>query len=203
MRTTAKQAGRPRRTGAWPGARPGFSLTELVVVLFMASALAYIAVPEIEIVRFKMDGAARGTMAALVSAQRLAVKRQHDVVVTFDEVNGRLMIHQDRDNDGSRDAGETIRVVPLEDGVMFGRGHAPALTSDPSPITFTEMQAGLPALRFIRNGSASEEGIFYLTSTRWERRPEFAKDTRAVRVERSTGRITWYAYRPPSWIENF
>lgn len=173
------------------------------MVLFMASALAYIAVPEIEIVRFKMDGAARGATMAMVSAQRLAVKRQHDVVVTFDAANGRLMLHEDRDNDGLREAGERVRAVPLDDGVMFGRGDAPALTDDLSAITFDETQEGLPAVRFIRNGSASEEGIFYLTSTRWERKPEFVRDTRAVRVERSTGRITWYHYQPPNWIEKF
>lgn len=183
--------------------RSGFSLPELVVVLFMASALAYVAVPQIEIVRFKMDGTARGSMAALVTAQRLAVKRQHDVVVAFDVANRRLMIHQDRDNDGVRDAGETVRAVPFDDGVMFGRGQAPDLMGELAAVSFEETQDGLPVVRFIRNGSASEEGLFYLTSARWERSPEFAKDTRAVRVERSTGRITWYEYRPPDWIEKF
>lgn len=193
--------GHPDRVGAWPVVRPGFSLLEMVVVLFVVSLLAYVAVPNIEVVRFKMDGAGRGAVAALVSAQRLAVKRQHEVVVTFDTANARLRIHQDRDNDGVVDEGEPVRTVAFDDGVRFGFGGAPAMGADRAVVTFSELQDGLPALRFIRNGSASEEGAFYLTSLRSGRRHEFAKDTRAVRVDRATGRLTWYLYGAGSWRE--
>lgn len=70
-------------------------------------------------------------------------------------------------------------------------------------ITFTETHGGLPAVRFIRNGSASEEGTFYLTSTRAPLDPKYMKDGRAVRVDRATGRVTWYRYTPPRWAEGF
>lgn len=184
-------------------ARPGFSIVELVVVLMVVSAVAYVAVPNVEITRFRMDAAVRGSMTALVSAQRLAVKRQHDVVVAFDTANRRLLIHQDRNNDGVANEGEPVRQVVLAEAVVYGLGHAPALGAATETLTFTETYDGLPALRFIRNGSASEEGTFYLTSVRGGESVGFAKDTRAVRVDRPTGRVTWYRYAPPNWVEGF
>ncbi|MFW6331203.1 MAG: GspH/FimT family pseudopilin [Gemmatimonadota bacterium] len=169
-------------------------------MLFLVSVLAYVAVPGIEVIRFQMDGAARGAAAALVSAQRLAVKRQHDVVVSFDTAGGRLRIHQDSDNDGVVDSGERTRWVEL-DKVRFSRGPAPALDGQGAAVTFEERQDGWPAVSFIRNGSATEEGTFYLTSHRSSRGSGYAKDTRAVRLERATGRVTWYRYAPPTWVE--
>lgn len=189
--------------GAWPVARPAFSIPEVLIVLFIVSLLTYVAVPHIEIVRFRMDGSARGAMAALVSAQRLAVKRQHNVVVSFDTTHHRILIHQDRDNDGTRDDGEPIRTLPVGENVVFGFGSAPAIGGDTRAVTFTETQASLPAVRFIRNGSASEEGGFYLTSTRSLRGEVYAKDSRVVRLDRSTGRVTWYGYEAPDWVEQF
>lgn len=182
--------------------RPGFSLVELLVVLTVVSVMAYVAVPNIEIARFRMDGAVRGGMTALVSAQRLAVKRQHDVVVAFDTANRRLLIHQDRDNDGVADDGEPMRPVVFDEDVVYGLGGAPTMGGDTKVVTFTETHGDLPAVRFIRDGSASEEGAFYLTSRR-ALSGGFAKDSRAVRVDRATGRVTWYRHAPPSWVEGF
>ena len=143
----------------------GFTLPELLIVLLFVSIIGALTVPHIEIVRYRMDGAARGTVAALVSAQRQAVARQHDVVVAFDTAHRRLRIHQDRNRNGVIDPGEPTRPVPYDDGVVFGLGGAPALNG-PAVVSFTETQDGLPVVRFIRNGSASEEGHIYLTSAR-------------------------------------
>lgn len=191
------------RAGTWPRVHPGFSLPELIVVMFLASVLAYVAVPSIEVVRFRMDGAARGAAATLMSAQRLAVMRQHDVVVTFDAANHRLRIHEDRDNNGLVGEGEPTRTVVFDDGVIFGLGGASALDGDAAVVTFTDVQDGLPALRYIRNGSASEEGSLYLTSGRAGRASVYAKDSRLVRVDRATGRVTWYRHEAPEWVETF
>ena len=173
------------------------------MVLVLVSILAYVTVPNIEIVRFKMDGAARGAMAAMVSAQRLAVKRQHDVAVMIDVEASLLRIHQDRDNSGTVDDGEPIRTVSFDEGVILGRGAAPALGGAAAAVTFTETQDGLPTVRFLRNGSASEDGVFFLTSERSVAGTEYAKDTRAIRLDRPTGRVTWYQYDPPEWEEGF
>lgn len=196
---TVPAPGRDRRA---PRAGSGFSLVELLVVLVVVSLLSVLIVPNIEIVKFRMDGAARGAVAALVSAQRQAVVRQHDMVVAFDAANRRLRIHQDRDNDGTIDAGEPTRMVPFDDGVVFGLGGAPPLFGSET-VGFTETQDGLPVVRFIRGGSASEEGHLYLTSTRTTDTSLYPKDTRAIKVDRATGRVTWYYYDPDQWKKGF
>lgn len=189
----------------WAGECPsasGFTLPELLMVLLFVGILSAMVVPNLEIVRFRMDGAARGTMSALVSAQRQAVARQHDVVVAIDTIHRRLRIHQDRDRDGQIGPDEPLRMVPVDDGVVFGRGGAPALGGGPS-VSFTETQDGLPAVRFIRNGSASEAGFIYLTSARAARSDRQPQDARAVEVDRATGRINWYYYRDHGWEQGF
>jgi prepilin-type N-terminal cleavage/methylation domain-containing protein len=179
--------------------RYGFTVAELLVVLLVIGLMAALLVPNLEVVRFRMDGAARGAAAALVAAQRLAVQRQHDVIVACDTANRRLRIHEDRDNDGAVDSGEPTRIVAFDDGVVFGLGGAPARPGRGAVVDFTETQDGLPVVRFTRSGSASEDGGFYLTSERWQRNPDYAKDTRSIQVDRPTGRVTWYAYDPPRW----
>jgi hypothetical protein len=68
-----------------------------------------------------------------------------------------------------------------------------------NPINFTKQVGGMPAVVFHRDGSASEFGGFYLTFATGNR----AKDTRAVEIERATGRAVWYRYSPPSWRRIF
>jgi hypothetical protein len=63
-------------------------------------------------------------------------------------------------------------------------------------VTWTETQDGLPALTFRRNGSASEESILYLTSERGA-----VEDTRAIEIERATGRLRCYSYATGTWIQ--
>lgn len=182
--------------------RSGFTLPELLVVLLVVGLLSVLLVPNIEIVKYRMDGAARGAVAALVSAQRQAVSRQHDVIVAFDTLYQRLRIHQDRNNNGAIDTGEPTRTVPFDEGVVFGLDGAPALFGG-STVGFTELQGGLPVARFIRSGSAGEEGHIYLTSTRSADTSAHPKDTRAVKVDRATGRVTWYYYDGNEWEKGF
>jgi hypothetical protein len=105
-------------------------------------------------------------------------------------------------NDNAMDAGEEWFVVELGDGIVFGRGGAPARPLGAGPISMTQAQAGLPALTFHRNGSASEEAIIYFTSERAGSSGgnTFARETRAVEIERATGRISCYSYATGEWV---
>lgn len=193
-----------RRSALGGGVRAGFSLPELLTVLVVVGVMSVLVVPRIEVVKYRMDGQARGMMAALVTAQRSAVKRQHDVVVAFDTINHRIRIHEDADNDGTVDPGERTRHVPLTKGVAFGRGAAPARTvATTLAVSFTELQDGLPAVRFRRSGSATQDGAFYLRSERGAAGSEYANDTRTVHVGRATGRTSWYYYEDSEWKLGF
>src|SRR4029077_6940413 len=116
---------------------------------------------------------------------RLAVTRQHDVVARFDLSNNTIRLLQDRNNDGVIAATENVQPVYIGDKVVFGRGFAPARAIGTGPITFTQIVAGQPSVTFHRNGSANEEGGFYLTSQRAASGyASGAGDTRAIEIER-------------------
>lgn len=193
----------PWRRTASRRQRRGFTLPELMVVMTIVGVVSLLVVPSIQVVPYRMDGSARGAMAALVSAQRLAVKRQHDVVVAFDTAHTGLLIHEDGNNNGVRDEGERVRPVMLGDGVHFGLGGAPARPGRAAAVSFDEALDGRPAFRFMRNGSASQEGSFYLTSGRAVARGDYAEDARSVQVERATGRVSWYHFEDGQWKPGF
>jgi len=145
-----------------------------------------------------MNEAVREVASTLARAQYRAVLQQHDVIVWFDVAPRRLRVHEDRNNDGLVQAGEPVTYVQLPDGVVFGRGPAPALPMGLGPVTFKQ-RFGTPYVTFHRNGSASEAGGLYLTAVGNAE----ARDARAIEVERSTGRASWFVYDGSAWKRGF
>lgn len=183
--------------------RSGFSLIEVLIVLVVIGLLVGITAPKIDVVKYRLESGMQGVGMTLLAAERQAITQQHDVVVTFDVPNGAIHIFDDANNNGVKDAGERQRGMTLGEGVVFGRAEAPARPMGAGPVTFTKMVNGLPALVFHRDGSASESGGFYLTSTRAVESGKHLEDTRSIEVERATGRATWYRYGPPAWRQAF
>jgi len=171
-----------------PGSRrPGMTITELLVVMIMFAIVATIALPRLDLRRLRIDSAVREVNITMLSAQRLAIQKQHNVVVAFDSTQQLIRVHEDADNDGVMDSGELVRQRPLGDGVRFGLGGATARAIGGSSITFVRSQAGLPAVTFSRAGTASEIGGFYISSMN-SGVSGATSDTRAFEVERATGR---------------
>jgi len=179
----------------------GFSLFELLMVMLLMSIVAGIVIPLIQPQKFQMDAAVVVVASTFTAQQRGSILRQHDMVVAVDSANSWLRAHRDADNDGAIDAGENFNVIQLDDGVVFGRGAATARPLGGAMNTFTDSQDGMPALTFRRNGSASSESILYLTSARAAVSGAFPNDTRAVEIERATGRVRCYSFQPGSWIQ--
>lgn len=181
--------------------RAGLSLIELLVVMLLISIMAGIVVPVLSPQKFQLNAAHVLAASTLTAQQKNSILRQHSVVVAIDSANSLFRVHYDADNDGVMDANEAFHVVELEDGVVFGRGVTPARPLGTAMNTFTETQGGLPALIFRRNGSASSESIFYLTSERAATASAYAEDTRAVEIERATGRVRCYSYATGAWLQ--
>lgn len=176
-------------------------MVEVLTVLTVMGIAASIAAPRLDFERHAVDAAASRVAAELLRAQREAVQEQHPVVIAFDAGAARLRIHADTNGDLLIDPGEDLRFEDIGEGVELSRGHAPTKFASAEPVTFTFTQEGLPAIAFQRNGSVGEEGGFYLTSVRAATSSGHATDTRAVSVQRSTGRLRWFSYEATGWEE--
>lgn len=192
-----------RQSALRRAANAGFTMIEVIMVMVIIGLLAGFALPRIDIQRYRVESAMQGIGTTMLAAQRLAVTKQYDVVVMLDVANQSLRILEDANNDGIITTGERARGIPLGDQVVFGRGAAPVRSMGPGPIEFTKLVNGLPAVTFHRSGSASEEGGFYLTSKWAATTGARASDTRAIEIERATGRASWFRYTPPTWTRGF
>lgn len=174
-------------------------MVEVIVVLVVAGVLTSMAAPLFAPGRWRADSGAQEVMAGLNAAQRLAVLRQHDVIVTFLLAERALEVHRDGDNDGVVDTGEDVRRIELPETVGFGLGSTPGMVGDPSTSTATFADAGAgPRVAFRRNGSASEAGRIYLRPLEGSM-SEDAVAARALRLERSTGELRCFSYRTGAW----
>ena len=188
-----------------PTRRTAFTLIELLIVVTLIGIILGFAVWKIDIARYQINGDQQVVGSALIASQRQAIAKQHNVIVVFDNAHSVMRIISDNNNDGRLNAGEAVRSIALGERVRYGLGYATAMPWGSSPISFTgtEGSSGLPAVTFYRNGSASESKGVYLCSTRALTDAAYAKDVRAIHVERATGRAEWFHYDGSTWVRGF
>ena len=182
-----------------PSSQVGFTLIELLTVLGVAAILMLIAIPRSDVPRFQLDAAMREVGSAVAVARGRSILHQHDYVLMFGE-DGFVLL-EDANNNGKTDAGEERRTVQLPEHVRFDRGGATPILGLTEAISFTKTAELLPALTFHRNGAASEEGVIYLTSVRAAGGANNSQYTRALQIERATGRVRCFTYRTLAWQE--
>ncbi len=184
--------------------RRGFSTMELMLVITIMGMMAGIAITKIDLAKMEANSAVQILSTTMVAAQREAITKQHDIIMTFDAGDRTVRMIWDRNSNGAINNGERIRVIPLDGRIGFGLGGATARTFGANAINFDRNIGGDPALIFHRNGSASGIGGFYLTSNRAIAEPtKYQSDTRAVEIIRATGRTEWYRYTGTAWKRGF
>ena len=173
--------------------RRGYSLGELLWVIVILSILTALAIPRLDWMRFRLNAEQRNISLQLTYAQRLAVSLQHNVQVTVDRTNRRLVVDEDANNDGTYASSERRRVVQLDDGVNFEKNSVADL---PAPSPTNE----LTTIVYRRDGSADQAGVIFLNSIRGVNLGT-NKDARALEITRATGRATSYRYLNSSWVK--
>ena len=180
--------------------RRGFSLVEALTVIVIIGLMAGMAVPKTGMATYKANSGAQVVASALTYAQRQAISRQADTRVGFDVANNEMRIHEDADNDNVIDLEERVTVTALPEGVTFGIGAAAARPMGGAVVNFTRTQGMVPIVIFRRDGSASENGGVYVTTTAGLSVGRTA-DVRAVEVSRATGRASWFSFATGAWKE--
>lgn len=176
----------------------GFTMVEVMASVVIIGLLSAMALPRLDLEAYKVNSAVRSVTSSLTYAQRLAVTLQHDVRVTFDSTNSAIRIHEDANNNGVLDGNERLTFLPLEGGVQLGRASAPAAGFGSAAVNFTQTQNGLKMVVFRRDGTASENGGFYLTTKKSATQSNPYR-SRAGQIIRASGRIIWQRYTPTGW----
>lgn len=175
--------------------RRGFTLAEMLITLVVAGVLSSMVARGIRANGYKGDAAARTIRSAMQQAQRTAILRQYDVIISFDSARGRFRVFEDADNDRVVDPGELVAWHSLENGLQF---RAPSVGIDnktavsfAAPATLIQL---MPSVAFHRDGSASDALVIYVKDG-----SAGSTTMRAVAVTRSTGRTQWYKGNGTAW----
>jgi prepilin-type N-terminal cleavage/methylation domain-containing protein len=168
--------------------RAGYTLIEIAVVLVLTGIVGVLALPKIEVGRYKADSVVTAVRSVMQQAQRASLVSQHDVVVSFDLAGHRMRVAWDANNNHVIDPGERVTLTSLSAGNRFGvppRGIGGAVDAAVVGSNVKKLDA-MPTVTFHRDGSLSSELEIYMQTigspTRW----------RAVTVVQATGRTDWY-----------
>lgn len=184
------------------GKRRGVTLIEMVMVVVIIGIMAKVALPRLNIDRFRADGAGRLARVLLQEAQRNAITRQSNVIVSFDSAYNRLRVVQDYNNNDTINTTDLVQYRKMAEGAMFAKpswtgavgqdGTSPAAAINGAGLT---MVSGLTTLIFRRDGSASSDVTLFVTT-----RANVPTDFREIVVSASTGRSDIYKYNGTTWI---
>jgi prepilin-type N-terminal cleavage/methylation domain-containing protein len=177
--------------------RHGYTLIEMMLVVVLIGIMGRIAFTKVSLSRFKADGAMRVVQAVLQQAERTAVQRQMEVMISFDTVGQRVRTLYDANGNHAVDAGEEVHWRALEEGNRFSVpsvGVNGAVSKSIAGSNLSVSPEGYPTVYYHRDGASSAPVEVYLRA--WN------TDTNAFRalvVTQATGRVDIYNYGNGQW----
>lgn len=179
--------------------RDGFTIIELLMVVAIISLVAAWAIPRLDFNRYRADAAGRLARSLLQTAQRNAITRQSNVIVSFDLATNRLRLVQDYNNNDTLNTADRVEYRAFPEGAKFAtptwagvNGTTPtAAVSGPAMRTVSAM----PSIIFRRDGSSSSDLEMYVTM-----RDAVQTEYRAVTVVASTGKTNMFKWNGATWI---
>jgi type II secretory pathway pseudopilin PulG len=166
-------------------------MAEMVIVLLVTGMMITLAIPRVDVTRYKADAIAQIVRTQLQNASRASITRQHDVIVSFDTLGEQMVTTFDANNNNIIDPGERVSYRGLDTGILFADPAVKGVSgsSIASPISGASIGTvnGLPSLTFHRDGSVSSDAEIYVSIA--ARGP---KMYRALVLTQSTGRVDWY-----------
>jgi prepilin-type N-terminal cleavage/methylation domain-containing protein len=185
------------------GKRRGLTIIEMVMVVVIIGIMAKVALPRIGFDRYRADGAGRLALILLQEAQRNAITRQSNVIVSFDNVINRFRVVQDYNNNDTINTTDLVQYRNMQEGAIFSKpswsgavgfdGTAPTASFSGSGLSTV---SGLPTVIFRRDGSASGNVTIFVTT-----RASVPTEYREIVVTASTGRSDLYKFNGSGWIQ--
>ena len=172
------------------------------MVVTLLGIVASFAIPRVNFAQYRTDAAVRLARATMQRAERLAVTRQFNIIVSFDVPRSAIRLVEDANNNSLVDAGERLEWKGLEDGVKLvpppiGLSGTTAAGVAGSGL---RMLDGMPSVIFRRNGAASTDLELYLSGgDQGAVGSTSGPDFRAVSVVQSTGRVKAFRYVGGAW----
>jgi prepilin-type N-terminal cleavage/methylation domain-containing protein len=182
--------------------RRGFTLAEMMVVVVIAGMMIALAIPRVDTTKWRADAIATIVRTTLQYAQRQAITRQHDMVVSFDTTGERIRTFWDGNNSGTLNSTERVTWRGLDVGVLFTDPSVKGITGTTisKPVSGAQIASltGFPTVTFHRDGSVSTDAEIYIKVA--AHGPPWY---RAIRLTQSTGRVDWYRLNAQTskWIQ--
>ena len=135
---------------------------------------------------------AREVYFDLMLARTTAVTNNNNVIVSFSTSgNHSYTIHDDTNEDGTQDAGETVKTISLKDNIRFG------FNTGVSDVDGNTLGSGIvmgadAQITFDSRGMAGESGSVYLIPV--QDIGDKSERMRAVSVLQATGQVELFTY---------
>ncbi len=171
----------------------GFTMIEVMTVLVITGLMLTLAITHIDTSKYRADAVAEIVRTTLQDAQRQAITKQYDMMVSFDTTGERVRVLWDANDDGQITPGERTVFHGLDVGILFTDPTVTGVSGNPitKPVNGAGIATltGFPTITFHRDGSVSTDAEIYVSIAA---RGNPNKIYRAITLVQSTGRVDWF-----------